>query len=59
MVRLGNRAWKERSNCDIKDISGIKRSPFAAMLGSDAKIGLPYSPLPTEVLAQLWYDTQG
>ena len=33
--------------------SGIKRSPFAAVLSSDANIGLSSSPLPTEVLAQL------
>jgi len=33
--------------------SGIQRTPFAALLGSDAKVGLTTSSLPQEVLAKL------
>ena len=33
--------------------SGIKRSPFAALFGSDAKVGLTTSALPHDVIHRL------
>ncbi|KAK6186726.1 hypothetical protein SNE40_006006 [Patella caerulea] len=33
--------------------SGIKRTPFAALLGSDAKVGLTTSRLPAEIISRL------
>ena len=33
--------------------SGIKRAPYAAMFGCDAKVGLTSSPLPTEVIERM------
>ena len=33
--------------------SGIKSTPFAALLGSDAKVGLTTSSLPSEILSKL------
>ena len=33
--------------------SGIKRSPYAAMFGCEAKVGLTSSPLPHEVLDRI------
>ncbi|XP_047485906.1 KRAB-A domain-containing protein 2-like [Penaeus chinensis] len=49
----------ERANGDIKDAahhSGIKCSPYSAMLGCEARVGLTSSPLPTEVVS--WLESE-
>jgi hypothetical protein len=40
-------------NKNISHHSGINRTPYKAMFGSDAKMGLTSSPLPQEMLSTL------